>query len=636
MAASTGAEATLASEAMTTPPRDRVGGGGQPDPESQLGRSEEPDRTAGAEQADVEQAAVKQAGVEQIGPQPLTVFRGVTILDRRPVDVGSSELPVSDSSSGETDRDIAAPGEPVPALDPATASASPVVVPEGSATASDRPNAETSGRPSGSSLVGRRILGAATSARRLSAYVGADGPREALRKANTRRRGVGQHGRQELVRFVATEVVTPDGGVASGPWRGSAIGQVLEDDEATELITWHYGVTPPLGAGTAGLVGGVEEPGTANERSGRRSTATISEANEADEASVPSGRHVALVGAGAYMHNIVVPALVGAGVSRFTVTDASLVRARRLAATIGSGVRSRAEVEVVASPLDILEAGASFDGLVIACAHSHHGRYAARALANGARVLVEKPAATTGDQLDALVRALGAAPTGATLRVGHNRRFARDRTALATSLTPRQFVADVEGFPLDRFHWYRAPGEGGRTLGNLTHWLDLSLMVFDDELPLRLRAEPLTGQGIEVALDFGARGRADIRLVDVGPRVMGGRERLSLRTDHDTVTVDDWSEVGVMSQGRHRQRRRRRDRGHHALYSDWVASLPEPGRSATATGANQPSETAVLAQSAALGELVRSHQLAFLARAALSDQPGVWVEVNPAVLAHTR
>ena len=138
----------------------------------------------------------------------------------------------------------------------------------------------------------------------------------------------------------------------------------------------------------------------------------------------------------------------------------------------------------------------------VASNHASHADYAARALARGLDVYVEKPIAVTLEQLAVLLRAKRAA--SGRLFAGYNRPFSgavrwlHEHTPLdpSSGLTLQCFVS---GHQLGPDHWYRHPGEGTRVCGNIGHWLDLMVHVLNwrglpDRLELTLNwandAEP--------------------------------------------------------------------------------------------------------------------------------------------------
>jgi predicted dehydrogenase len=153
--------------------------------------------------------------------------------------------------------------------------------------------------------------------------------------------------------------------------------------------------------------------------------------------------------------------------------------------------------------------------LYIASNHASHAGFAARALARGLDVYVEKPVAVTPEQLVQLLRARRAA--SGRLFAGYNRPFSgavrwlRGQTPVdeAGGITLQCFIS---GHRLGADHWYRRPDEGTRVCGNIGHWLDLMVHMFSwrglpDRLDIALTwadaAEPDENVNISIASDRG-------------------------------------------------------------------------------------------------------------------------------------
>lgn len=401
-------------------------------------------------------------------------------------------------------------------------------------------------------------------------YAKLDGVSMATRKALTRLQGRGQFAPYRSVHFRASERVGADGELQRGRWEGRAIGQVLQRGTAVELLTWNQDLS----------------------RSDLHEIAPPHRHR-------PARRGIAVIGCGAFSENIVLPALTRANAYIAGVADSSLLRAQTFAR------RARGAV-VYATPSDLLESAQEFEGIVIACAHSAHANYGARALAFGVPTLLEKPAAVDERGLRNLLATVLSG--SGKLQVGHNRRFARDYDALCQLALrgPVDIQADVEAYPIPEQHWYHAPSEGGRVLGNLTHWLDLAIGICHDVDPVEIRCTRLNGDGVQVELRFPDSSKASLRLHDVGRRVVAGRETVAVRNMSASARVDDWSTLRVEGTRKIVSLRNRRDRGHTREYSHWFKGI-RLGHDGT-----DPLEP------------VRAHLCAFTALAQLDSDDGLW------------
>jgi predicted dehydrogenase len=128
----------------------------------------------------------------------------------------------------------------------------------------------------------------------------------------------------------------------------------------------------------------------------------------------------------------------------------------------------------------VLESPA-IDAVVIASRHSSHADLAARALAAGKHVFVEKPLAISLPELAAITHAFAAATEEGRVRVlmvGFNRRFAphvrKLKELLAAVKEPKAFVATINAGAIPRTHWTQdSEAGGGRIIGEGCHFVDL-------------------------------------------------------------------------------------------------------------------------------------------------------------------
>jgi predicted dehydrogenase/threonine dehydrogenase-like Zn-dependent dehydrogenase len=176
---------------------------------------------------------------------------------------------------------------------------------------------------------------------------------------------------------------------------------------------------------------------------------------------------VAVLGAGSHATNEFLPLLAKQNVEFRGIASASGVRAMALGKKYGFAFASADVVEVLAD--------AQTDVVFILTRHDSHADLAARALAAGKHVFVEKPLALDQDQLQRVASAF--VDPNQVLMVGFNRRYAplavSLRKAFESRAQPMSIVyrANVGYRPPE--HWLHHPRQGGGViLGEACHHVD--------------------------------------------------------------------------------------------------------------------------------------------------------------------
>jgi len=268
---------------------------------------------------------------------------------------------------------------------------------------------------------------------------------------------------------------------------------------------------------------------------------------------------IGLVGAGAFADGTLLPALRAAGFSRLTaVASAGGLTATRLAQRHGFEQAVAGAEAVLADP------GVSV--LVIATPHDTHARLAVQALAAGRHVWCEKPLALTEDELDA-VRAAWL-ESGRVLAVGFNRRWspavAAARQALAGTTAAKLVVYRIAAGPVPEDHWYRDPRQGGRLLGEVSHFIDTAQALvgapIEDVAGLSGGGAGGPADDAVVALRFADGSMAGIGYGSAVPSA--GKEWIEVHAGDRRVVIDDFRSAIVNGKTMWKGRQ---DKGHRAL-----------------------------------------------------------------------
>lgn len=204
----------------------------------------------------------------------------------------------------------------------------------------------------------------------------------------------------------------------------------------------------------------------------------------------------------------------------------------------------------------------------IASNHASHAEYAIKCIEAGKAVHIEKPHVVTLPQLARLISTMATRPE-VPVYLGFNRpkspHFTKIVKALSTAPGPTAVNWFVAGHEIDESHWYYAPDEGGRVLGNLCHWLDASLHLIGIEnvFPCELcpGSEPTSRNDFSLAIRCADGSLATICFSAKGHTFEGVREILSLQRSTTLVLLRDFEETRIDS-GHRRIRYKTRWRSH--------------------------------------------------------------------------
>ena len=118
------------------------------------------------------------------------------------------------------------------------------------------------------------------------------------------------------------------------------------------------------------------------------------------------------------------------------------------------------------------------DLVFIASNHASHAEYAIKCILSGKNVHIEKPHVVNSQQLSRLIDAMRQKPT-VKVFLGFNRPrsqlFQLLQDKLKNENGPLMINWFIAGHEIPDDHWYFNENEGGRVLGNLCHWTDLTL-----------------------------------------------------------------------------------------------------------------------------------------------------------------
>lgn len=193
----------------------------------------------------------------------------------------------------------------------------------------------------------------------------------------------------------------------------------------------------------------------------------------------------------------------------------------------------------------------SIDLIYIASNHATHAEYAIKALNNNKSVHIEKPPVVSDDQLDRLCVAMKNS-TG-TVGLGYNRPQSplgkKVQEALDTQSGPMMINWFIAAHELADDHWYFAPEEGGRVLGNLCHWIDYTLSLIPEDSRFPVKITPATSACFKsdfiISYEFADGSLAVLTMSSKGHTFEGVSERLSIHRGNILMSLMDFEKLTI-------------------------------------------------------------------------------------------
>jgi predicted dehydrogenase len=254
-------------------------------------------------------------------------------------------------------------------------------------------------------------------------------------------------------------------------------------------------------------------------------------------------KNIAIIGCGNFaFSNIAYYACKNSRDSIRAVYDVNGARALSLCRTYGGLYAASSPDEIFADP------GVSI--VFIASNHASHAKYAADAIKAGKTVHIEKPHVVSHEDLELLMNAAGEREKSP-IYLGFNRPFSRHFSRIQESLGresgPLMINWFIAGHQIDDDHWYFKDAEGGRVLGNLCHWTDLSLRMvgFDTAFPVRvIPGSPAnTKSDFALTFNFADGSVCSITFSAKGHTFEGVREYLNVHKGNVLLSLRDFHEL---------------------------------------------------------------------------------------------
>jgi polar amino acid transport system substrate-binding protein len=281
----------------------------------------------------------------------------------------------------------------------------------------------------------------------------------------------------------------------------------------------------------------------------------------------PAGKlRVGCVGAGGFARSVIFPHLrSSAGLILESVATSSGAAAE--SARKGFGFR------IAQSPSELLSSR-NVDAAFILTRHDSHAAYVKSALEQGKAVFVEKPLAVDREQLEmvrsAYAKAL-AENRSPFLMVGFNRRFSpfTEKTTkfFARRSDPMLVHVRCNGGFIPRTSWIQDPGNGGRIIGELCHFIDWARAVVRCPMQtVTAAALPDAGRysrdNVTITIAFQDGSLANLLYLANGDRAVA-KEYFEVFCEGSIACIDDFKTLSLSRNGKTETIKGGRDKGHH-------------------------------------------------------------------------
>ncbi len=225
----------------------------------------------------------------------------------------------------------------------------------------------------------------------------------------------------------------------------------------------------------------------------------------------------------------------------------------------------------------------NIDAVLIASRHDSHAELVIQAIFQNKHIFIEKPIATSIDELNQIEKAIISSKFSKNIWVGYNRRFSpisqKLKSLLSNTIGPKHMVYTVNALSLSETHWTqdRTSG-GGRIVSELGHFIDL-LRFFTDAPILDFSVTRVSSELIDpcnsltVSLKFEEGSVATLTYSTLGNRAYP-KETLEIFTDNKVAIIDNFKSLtGYGFKNFTKMKLWSQDKGHENCLSQFINSI---------------------------------------------------------------
>ena len=281
---------------------------------------------------------------------------------------------------------------------------------------------------------------------------------------------------------------------------------------------------------------------------------------------------IAIVGSGQYTVATLLPALDKAPPHRRVCIVSRQGGGSALAA-------KQYHFQQAATDIRVILEDPAVHGVILTTRHNTHADLVIRCLCAGKHVFVEKPLATTLEELSQ-IRATMEAHPDLSVTVGFNRPWApmmlRMKESLATRKGPLHLICEVNAGELPTDHWLHGPQGGGRLIGEGCHWIHLMRTLTDSAITntrtdwIR-HSDSSRSDGYTTNLQFADGSIGTLVYSTVGHKTYP-KETYTAYWEGKVLRMSNFQHLAGWGL-RAKKRSWNQDKGHAALLAAWVDSL---------------------------------------------------------------
>ena len=279
---------------------------------------------------------------------------------------------------------------------------------------------------------------------------------------------------------------------------------------------------------------------------------------------------VGFIGPGSFARNVLLPALM-----KQKVTPVAIAGTTGMSPT---EIGKRYNFSYVTTETGKILEDTTINTVFITTRHDSHAELVVKALRAGKNVYVEKPLATTVEELQEVCNAYN--DCNGSVMVGFNRRFApfsvKTKQFLPASVPPVILIR-VNAGPVDERHWTMSEDEGGgRIIGEACHFIDL--MQFIAGAPITCvyaqaqRESPNLEQNLCATITF-QNGAVGTLLYTAQGDTSQPKEYMEFYAGGKVAVINDFHELTLVAHGKATTEKKRQDKGFEEEMKAYVAHL---------------------------------------------------------------